>query len=247
MGTTAGQTLLTCTKAWTASICPVIFRFSSPSPVHKESKEHDVSMLTRQCLFRALYSTRLINRPNPYKIGESKRITHIGKKNLAKKICLDTHLWPYLSENTQLMKVWQTGGSGFKEIQGRTEMSVQEKFVCRNLRFSNSEHENIFGAEDSRTEVRDSGVQASAYVCKSSFTYTLSLLLLGHSDPFYINWGESDQAFNSIISTIFPKLKIYLKIINSHTYLSKSLFFKQCTFPHQTQEKPSNPPNPYRN
>lgn len=66
-------------------------------------------------------------------------------------------------------------------------MPVQEKSVCRNLCFSNSEHENIFGAEDSHTEVRDSGVQPSAYVCKRSFTYKLSLLLLGHSEPFYIS------------------------------------------------------------
>lgn len=60
--------LLTCTKAWTAWTCPAILKLSSPSPLQKEeSKEHDVSMLTRQCRFRALYSTKFISRPRPYK------------------------------------------------------------------------------------------------------------------------------------------------------------------------------------
>lgn len=60
--------LLTCTNAWTAWTCPAILKLSSPSPLQKEeSKEHDVSMLTRQCRFRALYSTRFISRPKPYK------------------------------------------------------------------------------------------------------------------------------------------------------------------------------------
>lgn len=78
---------LTCTKAWTASICPVIFRLSSPSPVQNESKEQDVSILTRQCLFRALYSTRLINRPNPCKNWRVREdYTHEKKGNLAKNI-----------------------------------------------------------------------------------------------------------------------------------------------------------------
>lgn len=59
--------LLTCTKAWTAWTCPAILKLSSPSLQNEESKEHDVSMLTRQWRFRALYSTRFISRPRPYK------------------------------------------------------------------------------------------------------------------------------------------------------------------------------------
>jgi len=67
--------LLTCTKAWTAWTCPAILKLSSPSPLQKEeSKEHDVSMLTRQCRFRALYSTRFISRPKPYK-NENMHVT----------------------------------------------------------------------------------------------------------------------------------------------------------------------------